>query len=840
MKVSLNFINQFLDFDPRRLTDLQERIWQQLGAIEETVDYGVMYKDALVVKVVSASRMEESDHLNLCFVDDGGVNKDVDRQEDGTVQVVCGAPNVESGQLVVWLPPGSTVPQTAYDSDPFVLSARKIMGVVSNGMLASPKELALSDDHDGILVLEESDIKPGTAFSQVVDSEDDYIIDIENKMFTHRPDCFGLLGVAREISGIYGESFSSPDWYLKSPKTIAQSEEISIDNQIPGLVPRFSTAVIKNIVIKPSSPRIRSYLLRMGIRPVNNIVDITNLVMMITGQPMHAYDLNKLISMGDGLQLGVRLGREGDQLKLLNGNNISPGPENIVITSHDQPVGLGGVMGGSDTEVDDTTVAVVLESAAFDMYSIRRTSMGLGIFSDAVTRFNKGQSVEQTARCLNYALELVRVSCPDSEPSEIVDNYDPDSSSKYEGNYRQNKVNFTSEFVNGKLGTELSESDIIKLLDNVEIVVKKQPLSLGAHIPFWRQDIESAIDIVEEVGRLFGYQHIQPSDLMRSSSPVTPNPQLLLKSRIRHILSSAGGNEVLSYSLISERLLNYSQQSRSLAYEITNSVSPTLKYFRLSLTPSLLNKVNTNVKAGFDNFLVYELGVSHIIGYSDPLEPSLPKEMPSLAGVLAIAKDSSQIAPYYRMRTSFDFLMGRLQVENLDFQPLSERLSSLDEKYRQMTAPFEPSRSAVVVYGGEVYGVIGEYKKSVAKRLKLPASCAGFEVSLELFSSVVPHTPYTPIPRFPAVIQDITLKVSIGESYETVSSLLKDSIYSSLRGENCELSLLGIYKPDEKYLNYSFRLKVASDQKTYSSSEINSILDEAARSLSGKIDSIRV
>ncbi|HEY1646213.1 MAG TPA: hypothetical protein VGF75_07700, partial [Candidatus Saccharimonadales bacterium] len=214
MKISLNFLKHYLDFDLPPVDELVEVIGQRLGALEDRpVNLSEVYKDAVIVKVVECTPIEGSDHLNLCLIDDGQKTKDVERAKSGLVQVVCGAPNVKAGALAVWLPPGAVVPATFF-KEPFTLEARSIQGQISNGMLASPRELNIADDHDGILIIEEA-IEPGSSFAAVYELEDS-VIDIENKMFTHRPDCFGILGVAREVSGILNKPFKSPDWYLKA------------------------------------------------------------------------------------------------------------------------------------------------------------------------------------------------------------------------------------------------------------------------------------------------------------------------------------------------------------------------------------------------------------------------------------------------------------------------------------------------------------------------------------------------------------------------------------------------------------------------------------------------
>ena len=301
MKVSLNTIKQYIHFDLPSVDELVARINEQLGGVEEIVDVAKKYEGIVIVKVVECAPLEGSDHLNVTKIDDGGVVQNVERDENGLVQVVCGAPNVRAGMFAVWLAPGVTVPESFEDTEPFVLGARPLRGVVSNGMLASAKELAFGDSHEGILEIDPNEwkpndfeIKPGANFAEVY-ALNDTVIDIENKMFTHRPDCFGQLGVAREIAGILGHQFESPEWYKNIPEFGGgEGLSLTVQNDIPDKVPRFMAVAIKDVTVKSSPVWLQAELVRLGAKPINNIVDVTNYVMLLTAQPMHAYDYDKV------------------------------------------------------------------------------------------------------------------------------------------------------------------------------------------------------------------------------------------------------------------------------------------------------------------------------------------------------------------------------------------------------------------------------------------------------------------------------------------------------------------------------------------------------------------
>ena len=554
--------------------ELAQKIGAQLGAIEEIEYLGEKYQGIIVAKIVSIADHPDADRLHVCMIDDGGVAKDVQRDEQGHVQVVCGAPNAREGILVAWLPPKSTVPESV-GKEPFVLEARELRGVMSNGMLASARELALGTDHSGILEIDDPNAKPGDDFAKVYEL-DDYIIDIENKMFTHRPDLFGQLGVAREISGIYSQPFKSPDWYQQNPQLPqAEGEALlfEVHNELPELVPRFTALVMRDVTIKPSPLWLQTYLLRVGVRPVSNVVDLTNYYMLLTGQPLHAYDYDKVKALsGEKPMLVVRYPHQGEKITLLNGKTVEPRAEAIMIATDKQSVGIGGVMGGGETEVDDQTKNIILECATFDMYSIRRTSMAHGLFTDAVTRFNKGQSPLQNLAVLAKVAEDVAKYADGKAAGNIVDdNHVGDRE------WVHPSVPVSTSFVNERLGLKLSADEMKKLLENVEFSVAVEDENLTVTAPFWRTDIELREDVIEEVGRLYGYDHLPLELPMRVIEPTRKDPALEQKVSIREKLVKSGANEILTYSFVHGNLLDKASQDKSHAFQISNAISPDLQ-----------------------------------------------------------------------------------------------------------------------------------------------------------------------------------------------------------------------------------------------------------------------
>lgn len=836
MKISLNtlaFVNQQNNSAgnpaPNGVDELVEKIGAQLGAVEEVVLFGARYENVLIAKVVSCVDHENSDHLHVCKIDDGGVAQDVERDENGFVQVVCGASNVREGLLVAWLPPGSTVPETADSDDPFVLSARPLRGVVSNGMLASQRELGIGDAHDGILEIPE-DIKPGTSFAEAFNLADDAIIDIENKMFTHRPDCFGLLGVAREIEGIYHRPYKSPSWYTLSPSfPEIEADELSLEvrNELPALTPRFMAITVRDVVVKESPLWLQIFLTKMGVRPINNIVDYTNYFMMLTGQPLHAYDYDKVMAQDAGAThatLVVRHPHEDEKITLLNGKEITPRDEAIMIATNDKLIGVGGVMGGADTEVDENTKNIILECATFDMYSIRRTSMTHGLFTDAVTRNNKGQSPLQNAAVLARIVDEIRRHANGKVASKIIDDNHVDEQTRQRGSlYAPVKV--SAEFINTRLGLQLDTQEMSILLRNVEFSVIVEGDDLIVTAPFWRTDIEIPEDIVEEVGRLYGFDHLP---LLLPEQPIVPARQdrlLSFKATVRDILSRAGANEVLTYSFVHGNLLKKAGQDPDLAFQLSNALSPDLQYYRESLTPSLLDKVHANVKAGYDTFALFEMNKTHNLLHPDN-DNGLPTEFNMLAFVYAAndkAVDKDAGAAYYQAAHYLRYLTQKLGIA-IQFETLS------NEPNFPVVKPFDMQRSALVrVKGTDVYlGIIGEFKPSVRKAFKLPVHSAGFEIGLnELIGTAGRSGGYAPLPRFPKAEQDICLKVDkdipYGGLYEFVRSKL-----SEVEPENTfvKVSPVDIYQrqDDVEHKQVTFRVSLTSYEKTLRDEEVAKVL----------------
>lgn len=824
MKISLSWAQHYSNVDLASLpTDqLVKLASERLGGVEGYEDLAERYEDIVVGKVVSCNKHPNADKLSVCDVDVG---------QSELVQVVCGAPNVREGLLVAWIPPGHAVPATLGNKEPFVLEAREIRGEMSNGMLASPHELGLNDNHEGILEIDQ-EVKPGTPFKKLY-GLDDVVIDIENKMFTHRPDCFGILGVARELAGIQHKAFISPEWYTSTTmETVSHDPNLVVDNQIPELCPRYIAVVLDDIQVKPSPLWLQAYLKRVGIRPINNVVDITNYMMVLTAQPLHAFDFDKVAQNGVA-NIVVRRPLNDEAMKLLDGKEITPHKDAILICNQDKPIALGGVMGGGNSEVDASTTRVVLEVATFDMYNIRRTSMTHGIFTDAVTRFNKGQPAAQILPVLHEAVDMFKKLTGAKVASNVVDSSP--------GGTAQRQVEVSVGFINSRLGSSFAAEQVAELLKNVEFNVEIHGSTLMVVVPFWRTDIEIPEDVVEEVGRLYGFNELPIELPTRSIKPIAPTQQSLLRQAIRQSLSRAGANETLTYSFVHGDLLTKAGQDVNHAYKIKNALSPDLQHYRLSLVPSLLDKVHPNVKAGYDRFALFEIGKAHDQREKDA--EGLPREFERLAFVYADSHGSSRSAPYFEAKHHLAYVLDSLGVDGVKWTKLSEFDFTGHVATEASAVPFHSDRAAVLTLGDRIAGVVGEFAPSVRSAFKLPAAAAGFEISLlALLERSGKPQHYAPLSRFPSVVQDISLRVTAETSYQHVYDALTMAVGTVVPKDiQQNITPLDIYQgSDTDHKNITFRVQFVSFARTLQAEAVNKLLDEAAASLKQSINAERI
>lgn len=804
MKISLNALKKYVDIKVPT-EELLKLIGARLVEIEGTEDLSEKYQGIKIVKVAECEKIEGT-HLSLCQIFDGEKN----------VQVVCGAPNVREGMLAAWIMPGSIVPET-FGNENFRLEVKKLRGFESNGMLAAADELGFEGaDHSGIIEISPEDAKPGDDFAEVF-GMNDIILDIENKSLTHRPDCFGIIGFAREVAGILGEKFEDPEFMFKEtvfPEGFLEYDEkknlrskgcdIKIKIADEKLCPRYSCAVItareKFLEKAKYFTKNDVFLYKAGMRPISPIVDLTNIIMLETGQPLHAFDFDKFINVGgkETPEIGIRLAKTGEKLQLLDGKLVDLNENDILITSGDTPVALAGAMGGLNTEIDKETKKIILESATFSLYNLRKTQMAHGIFSEAITRFTKGQPAGQTFNVLAETVKRL-----DGEVLAVRDCFAAEPS--------VNVVKITTFDINNLLGTDYSAKLIKTTLENVGFKVEAENNNLTVSAPYWRTDIHIKEDIIEEVGRLLGYDNIPLSLPSRDFTEAEIDSIFALKTKLRSILSDKLHiSEILSYSFVSEDLLKKVGEKPENSYKIVNSISPELQCFRQTLVPSLLDKIRENKKAGFSNFSLYEINQ-----VTDKNLGLTSENVPKMETHLALIS----LGDFYVVKNLLIELGKSLDLSDFSLEKVKNH------------AYFEPLHSAILSVGGKPLAIFGEIRSGVLKSFKLESPISAFELDLETLLSL-PKTrkKSLKLSKFPSVSRDLTLKVDNSLEFEKIEK----EIIKVLEEENLIFSVtpVSIYKKDENSKNLSFHISFSNQKKTLDREEISVIMEKITNNLS--------
>lgn len=830
MIISVNWLKKFVPNLPE-IGELSKLIGARLVEIEGVENLGEKYKDVIIAKVISAEKVENSDHLNLCKIDDDGVRKDIERDENGFVQVVCGAPNVRAGIFVAWLPPESIVPET-FGGENFKLGARKLMGNMSNGMIASIRELGLGDEHDGILEVSpdvfENGIQAGDSFAEKFELND-FLLEVENKSLTHRPDCFGIVGFAREVAGILGEEFVEPEFIKGLNFEGIEDQKINIEIQNHKICERYTAAIfdISNILKNPNLTIEKTYILRSGMRLIDEITDLANKIMFETAQPLHTFDLEKLekLNGSSDIKIVVRNAFKGEELELLDGKKIKMNEKDIVIATGESgkiAIALAGAMGGISTAIDENTSKILVESATFNLYNLRNTQMRHGIFSEAITRFTKGIPQMLSRKVLDLFAENI-LAIGGKSLSLVADSND--------NNYREQlKISVSNDEINRVLGTDFSNDQIHRTLENVGILTENEN-SETFLVPFWRNDLHIKEDLIEEVGRLNGYDNIALQLPARTFKAAKKAKIDLLQSEIREILTAGGANEILTYSFIHGDLLEKVDQDSQNSYKIVNSISPDLQYYRQTLTPSLLSKVSQNIRAGFGEFAIFEMNkiTEKSLGLN---EENVPIEQKKLAFVYVNNKGENA---FYQAKNYVDFLCKKLGVE-VEFSKFNLEKSSLSTE-------FESKRSAVIEIQNNgkkiTLGVIGEFKKSVQKSLKLPEATAGFELDLNILleNFAGSNVKIKNFSKFQSVERDISINVDEKREFSEIFNIFENI---SDKFENVEIEVLpiDIFKNSDRTKNISIRFKITPFEKTLTGEEIHEIvqkIEELAQDNGGKI-----
>ena len=761
MKVPISWLKKYVpvELPPKELAHRLTMAGNEVGEVDEIG--GSWDRDKVVIGLVlKIEPHPNADRLLLPTVDIGNGE---------TATVVCGAPNVAEGQKIAFAKEGARLfsPRSGTVEE---LKAAKIRGVVSAGMVCSTLELGMGEDHSGILVLSD-DAPIGTP---LVDYMGDAVLDVE--VTPNRPDCLSILGIAHEVAALTGATVTEPDLsYSEVGEPI--DEQASVEIEDAELCPRYTATLIKDIKIGESPRWMQEALIKSGQRPINNIVDITNYVMLEYGQPLHAFDFGKV----NGSKIIVRPARADERHVTLDGEDRKLGPPMLVIADVNDVVGMAGVMGGANTVIDDTTKTVFLESANFSAANTRRTRNALGLNTEASYRFERGIRAELAPLALRRATQLM-VEFANGKPARgIID--------VYPGEKRAPVLKVSRQRVRQVLGVDYNLAKMADVLTSLGFKPGKQPEglidmmeafeggaiperdgSLWVEAPYWRSDINIEEDIIEELARTIGYDGIPTSMLAVPIPHHAPDAKRDMRERVKDSLAASGMYEATSYSLVSAEMLSkVDALGAGLApLKIANPMSAEFEYLRTSLRGSILSTLASNVRMSQGEGLrIFEVG-KVFIPRGEAMERELPDERETLIGVLTGPRfPTSWTAPqgdlgFFDAKGILEGLFGSLGVQ-VEFERYTE------------DPVLEPGRTAQLVCNGSVVGVVGEVNPNVLGRFNLEGSpVAMFEVDLESLQQASPAAArqYKGASRFPESYRDMALIVDADTTSSQVEAII--------------------------------------------------------------------
>ena len=735
MRVPLKWLREYVDITltPNELARRLTMAGTEVNAILTT---GRDWEKISVAEVVDVSPHPNADRLRLATVDLSGEQ----------MTVVCGAPNVAAGQKVAFARVGAELID-GHTGEPTILKAAKIRGVESAGMVCSEKELGLSDSHEGILVLPE-DAPVGTPLGEYLG---DTILDLD--VTPNRPDCMSVLGIAREVAALSGGSVREPPGdYSEQGRPI--KERVSVQIADRDLCPRYCAALIEGVQIGPSPPWMQECLLAAGVRPISNVVDITNYVMLEVGQPLHAFDFS-LIS---DRKIIVRRARPGEVLVTLDGTERPLSRDTLVIADAKEAVAVAGLMGGAASEVTENTTAILLEAANFNPANIRRTSTSLKLRTDASARFEKGLSPELTMVGIRRAVRLMVELAGGRAAEGIID--------VYPGKRRVTRITVTQERLARILGLQLPTPQVRQTLISLGFGCRWVPPDrYVVRVPYWRTDVRIPDDVAEELARIIGYDELPITTLRGAIPPAQPQPSRELRERVRDILATAGMQEVIAYSLTNletlAKVLPPEELSQRPPLRVANPMSHQQEYLRTTLRASLLETLASNLRHRQGRIALFEVARAYL-----PRPDELPQEVESLAGAVTgdrpdrWGQPGGEPVALYDAKTYLDFLFDRLGLtvtyhDGEDFALV-------------------PGRTAEVRLDGQRVGLVGQVHPRVAAAFDIEQDVYLFEVNLEALAPQVgkPRL-YQPLSRFPAVEEDIAIVVDEGVTAAQVQAIIE-------------------------------------------------------------------
>ena len=735
-------------------------------------------RNVVVGRVVSITRHTNSDHMWVCQIDVGAGEP---------VQIVTGAQNVHEGDLVPvaqhnsWLPGGVHI------------TKGKLRGEVSNGMLCSLKELGLTLNdfpyaiEDGIWILQE-DCKPGDDINTVI-GNDDTVVDFE--ITNNRPDCYSILGLAREAAAAFNKPMRHHDPVVRGGAAGELSELLEVEVPAEDLCRRYTARMVRNVKIAPSPKWLRQRLRANGVRPINNIVDITNYVMLEYGQPMHAFDYRYV---GSG-KIIVRRSEPGEALTTLDGNVRTLTPGMLVIADETKPIGLAGIMGGENSEIMDDTVDVVFESANFNGTSIRQTALALGMRTEASGKFEKNIDPLLTLPAVDRACELVELLGAGEVMDGVIDvlNDIPEPRT----------IELEPDRINALLGTDISEADMVEYLRRLEIPVEGHEI----RVPSWRPDLVGMADIAEEVGRLFGYNNIPTTTFRGAATEGGYTEAMKLENRAGSLCRSLGYSEILTYSFVSPSIFDQirlpEDSSLRNAMRIQNPLGEDASIMRTVALPSMLAILARNNAYHNDAVKLYELAKVYLPKPGQIL-PDEPKHL--VLGTYGEHED------FFKMKGEIEAFLRGMNVPEARYTA---------EKH---DPTFHPGRCARVSVGGVDLGCFGQIHPLVARSYGIDGEIFAAELNFTaLLSLQLPEKTYTPLPKYPAVTRDIAVVCGDSVTVAALSDCIRAAGGKLLRS----VELFDIYRGKgiaSGSKSAAFRLTLRADDRTLTDADSDGVV----------------
>ena len=746
-------------------------------------------KNVVVGEVVSMVPHPNSDHMFICQVDVG---------KEELVQIVTGAQNVHEGDLVPAALHNSYLPGGIH------ITKGKLRGEKSNGMLCSFEELGLTQNDlpgvfaDGIWILNDENCTVGQDINDVI-GNDDTVVEFE--ITNNRPDCYSIIGLARESAAAFGLQMKHHEPVVKGSDAGSIYEHLDVEVPAEALCNRYSSRMVANVKIGPSPKWLRQRLRANGVRPINNIVDITNYVMLEYGQPMHAFDY-RYVSSG---KIVVREAVEGETLTTLDGNvrNLTPGM--LVIADDERAIGLAGIMGGENSEIKEDTTMVVFESANFNGTSIRQTALALGMRTEASGKFEKNLDPMMTIPAVNRACELVELlECGDVLDGTIdIINYVP----------QPKTLPLEPEKINRLLGTNISREDMIKYLNLLEIPVEGDSI----HVPSFRPDLNLMADIAEEVGRSYGYNEI-PITAFRTSTQGGYSAEMILENKAGALCRSLGFSEIITYSFVSPAIFDNiripADSPLRNAMKIQNPLGEDTSIMRTIALPSMLDILSRNYAYHNKSVNLYEMAKIYL-----PVEgEKLPQEPKML------------VLGTYGPKATFFTLKGQLEAV---FAGL--RLQKASYVADKTNPSYHPGRCAKVSVGGVEVGVIGQVHPAVAKTYGIEAEVYCAEVSFtKLMDLQLPPVTYAPLPKYPTVSRDLSVLCDEAVTIAEAEAVITASAGKLLRG----VKLFDIYRgtgvPEGKK-SLAFSLELRADDRTLTDTDSEGVMNKVLAALGEKL-----